>query len=226
MLKYGDPFTFSNELTQDGDSHLLRSQGTKKGSPRSLQTLITFEPMFKEILKKIRFFERPDIIPYPFLNSNELNSQIYSNTKLTFHDTRNNPFGNQSSKLISYNSTDSAKFANENLYDYKDKHDKKLVDSKAELLMKLDLGSSGTLLSKSRNNTPGNLEKKESLVRSSKKLRSQSKSSKKSAKNLKTTKNLKKDITANYGNKKYFEGEDCDTCVRLHKHLWAKSTYH
>lgn len=84
LKKSNDDLKMSNFSKED--TRMTLSKTYKSNSLRNLASVslreskqsANFEELFQDILKRMRFFERPDIIPYPF---NDLNSD-YKLSKL------------------------------------------------------------------------------------------------------------------------------------------------
>ena len=105
--KKSNDFLKSSDLSKE-DTRITFSKSYKTNSLRNLASVSlreskqspTFEILFQDILKRMQFFERPDIIPYPFndLNGDNKPSKLTNRTSEKNLKKRKNSKGNNSNR--------------------------------------------------------------------------------------------------------------------------------
>lgn len=224
------PFTFSKDALAFFSKQT--SKTSYEGRPvdeKIWESEVKFEILFREILRKIGFFERPDIIPYPFKENFEEIDGGRERTDGNYQGRVRSTSGNSKAcKTKKKNHEEGRKKSPQGVkgaaYEVAEK-EKKVKTSKngknstSDLNEKKNTGSKETEFGKQNILLPG----KDFMDSNSKNKASFSKKSS-SSKDIKAKKLGK--INKERGDFKIDiedTGIDCEKCVRLHKHLWAKT---
>lgn len=225
-----DPFTFTGEYNKYSDRKYYSKGRTDEKLSIKLNSSkedLKFEKIMKMILERIQFFEKPDIIPYPYndpeggihvqksefakgeYSNEETSKQGLANSKNSFKNPqgpdRSSGFDNETDEKSTKNSKSRKKSNSKSTKSLS----KGLISSSSQKdaldMISADRGSLGDTLKSS---------KKSSKTSDFKSKKSDSK--KKSSKSPARDKNLP---DSRY---KYDNCIDCETCIRVHRHSWAK----
>ena len=252
------PFTFSREIMSFyGKKTASQTNDSIKISALSDSGKINlkYEDILKKILYKIHFFEKPDIIPYPFEYPAEdiINENQSSGIENLKNKNKSNPIAKNTEKSktikkkkkkniskneseftkISKNESDIAKVSNKSSTGKNSEKNsgKNSGKNSAKQLMiknnKLDSPyyprrNSNKSSSKSRKNTPLSTSSKNTIILDSERSRISCKESDQSK--MRKISSHSADKTPLQQRYDFDDsGIDCETCIRLHKHPWAKS---
>ncbi|OMJ81524.1 hypothetical protein SteCoe_17991 [Stentor coeruleus] len=224
-----DPFTFTGEYNKWSDrKHYGKGRIDEKLSSKlsSSKEDLKFEKIMKMILERIQFFEKPDIIPYPY-NDPEGGISVqkgeFAKGEYYNEETSKRGLGNSKNSFKNPRGADRSSGFDDETDEKSTKMSKSRKKSNSKSSKNL---SKGLMPSSSQKDALDMISADRGSLGDT--LKSSKKSSKTSDFKGKKTDMKKKSKSPNRDKNlpdsryKYDNCIDCETCIRVHRHSWAK----